>query len=216
MMLVWSNQEHIDVCVGQFENQTTGVFSLWLVGLLWEYTNKGRKITARASFHLLWQSCQISTPGPVRQAKQKKGKRTRDGCLQATGNIQQSRSPVHHVRRAPPEDRAPPPPDPEHVCRGPSPRRLPASDGATWLCGTLLATGPVAPTGSGRRDAKGRGINAPLEKNSGEIPVARSTPLPRSRSVGGRTKPPDSLVPRPSAPRPSSILLLACGCGQPL
>lgn len=86
MMLVWSNQEHIDVCVGQFENQTTGVFSLWLVGLLWEYTNKGRKITARATFHLLWQSCQISTPGPVRQAKQKKAKEhaTAAYMLQAT------------------------------------------------------------------------------------------------------------------------------------
>jgi hypothetical protein len=77
------------------------------------------------------------------------------------------------------------------------------------------ARGPHGQRTKGRE--RPRNKRAPREKFGGNSSCSlHSTPLPRSRSVGGRTKPPDSLVPRPGPPRPSSILLLACGCGQPL
>jgi hypothetical protein len=216
-MLVWSNQEHIDVCVGQFENQTTGVFSLWLVGLLWEYTNKGRKITARATFHLLWQSCQISTPGPVRQAKQKRQKNTR---RLPTGYRQHTAKQKPRAPRPPRTARGPGPSSTGPRARLPwtvptPPARLGRGDVVVRNAAGDWARGPHGQRTKGRE--RPRNKRAPREKFGGNSSCSlHSTPLPRSRSVGGRTKPPDSLVPRPGPPRPSSILLLACGCGQPL
>lgn len=198
MMLVWSNQEHIDVCVGQFENQTTGVFSLWLVGLLWEYTNKGRKITARASFHLLWQSCQISTPGPVRQAKQKRQKNTR---RLPTGYRQ------HTAKQKP---RAPRPP---RTARGPGPSSTGPRARLPW-------TVPTPPARLGRgdvvvRNAAGDWARGPHGQRTKGRERPRNKRAPREKFGGNSSCSLHSPPPVPFRRRPDKTARLSRPPAQP-